>query len=80
MPEKTNKQRINNIIGQLNGVSKMLDSDHNCCEDLLIQIKSIKSSVSSLMNKIIEEELNNCISSKKLDKDKFKKLLKNINN
>lgn len=79
MPEKTNKQRINNIIGQLNGVSKMLDDDHNC-EDLLIQIKSIKSSVSSLMNKIIEEELNNCISSKKLDKDKFKKLLKNINN
>jgi len=79
MPEKTYKQRVNNMMGQLNGVSKMLDEKNNC-EELLIQMKSIKSSLSSLMNKIIEEELDNCMINKKLNRNTFKKLLKNLNN
>ena len=79
MPEKTYKQRINNIVGQLNGVSKMIDSKKNC-EQLLMQMKSIKSSLSSLMNKMIEEEFDNCIDDKRFKKEVFKKLLKNINN
>lgn len=80
MPEKTHKQRINNIIGQLNGFSKMLDNKENNCDDLLVQMKSIKSAVSSLMNKIIEEELDNCIIDKNLNRETFKKILKNLNN
>lgn len=79
MAEKTNQQRINNIIGQLNGVSKMLDNNNNCTE-LLVQMKSIKSAINSMMNKIIEEELDNCIINKNLDKESFKKILKDLNN
>ncbi len=79
MPEKSYKQRINNVIGQLNGISKMLD-DKNNCEDLLIQMKSVRSAMLSIMNKIIEEELDNCFVNKNLDKGAFKKLLKNLNN
>lgn len=79
MPEKTYKQRINNIIGQLNGISKMLDNKNNC-EEVLVQLKSVKSAMSSIMNKIIENELDYCIEKNDLSKDSLKKLLKNLNN
>ncbi len=79
MSEKTYKQRINNIIGQLNGISKMLDNKNNC-EELLIQLKSVKSATSSVINKIIEDEFDSCIENNNLNKDNLKKLLKNLNN
>jgi len=79
MSEKTYKQRINNIIGQLNGISKMLDNKNNC-EEVLIQLKSVKSAMSSMMNKIIENEFDYCIEKNDLSKDSLKKLLKNLNN
>lgn len=72
---KTKQQRINNIIGQLNGINKMLDNNESC-EKIFIQLKSIQSAISSITNKIIEEELDKCIS--KNNKDKIKNIIKQI--
>lgn len=79
MSEKTYEQRINNIIGQLNGVSKMINEKKDC-ESILIQTKSIKSAISSIMDKIIEEELGKCIANKSINKDDLKKIIKYTNN
>ncbi|MBP8689628.1 metal-sensitive transcriptional regulator [Patescibacteria group bacterium] len=72
---KTKQQRINNIIGQLNGINKMLDNNENC-EKIFIQLKSVQAAISSITDKMIEEELDKCISNK--NKNKIKNLIKQL--
>lgn len=57
---RTIDQRINIVIGQLEGIKKMMKKK-NSCTDLVIQLKSIKSGISSVMEKILEDELNKCL-------------------
>lgn len=52
---KTTEQRINNIIGQLEGAKKMLNTKPKDCFAIMVQFKAIRSAVSSLMTKVIEE-------------------------
>ncbi|MCX6795567.1 MAG: metal-sensing transcriptional repressor [Candidatus Falkowbacteria bacterium] len=79
---KTIEQRINNIIGQLEGVKKIISSgekSHDCLK-LLVQLKAIKSATASLMSKVMEEELSSCLRRGKIsDQDKVKKLFEEIN-
>lgn len=74
---KTNQQRINNIIGQLTGINKMLENNENC-EKIFIQLKSVQSALSSMINKIIDEELDKCVSKNNIDKIKIKNIIKHI--
>lgn len=61
--EKKNiTNRINRIIGQLNGVKKMIDTD-SYCNDVLIQLSAIENSVRSLSNHILENHLYKCVSN-----------------
>ncbi len=57
---KNNEQLINNIIGQLEGIKKMVDKKEEC-EKILIQLKASKSAISSLMDKLIEESAIKCL-------------------
>jgi len=76
---KTTEQRINNIIGQLEGAKKMLSDKERDCFSLIIQLKAIKSAMSSLMETIIAEEFNHCLLDKKIkDKEKISKFFKEI--
>ncbi|MBP8689119.1 metal-sensing transcriptional repressor [Patescibacteria group bacterium] len=59
---KTKQQRINNIIGQLNGINRMLDNNENC-EKIFIQLKSVQAAILSITDKMVEE-LDKCISNK----------------
>ena len=78
---KTNEQRFNNIIGQLEGAKKMLSDPQRDCFSLLIQLKAVKSAMSSLMEKIITEEFKHCLLDKKnRGKDKMAKIFKEIIN
>lgn len=78
---KTTEQRINNIIGQLAGAKKMLNDNKRDCFALLIQLKAVKSAMSSLMEKVVAEELDDCLlSSKRPSKDKMAKIFKEIIN
>ena len=61
--EETKKQLIkhlNIINGQLNGVKQMIETDRYC-EDVLIQLSAISSSVKSLASKILDEHLHTCV-------------------
>lgn len=75
---KTTEQRINNIIGQLEGSKKMLSKKDRDCFGLIIQLKAIRSAMSSLMDKVISEEMDNCFVSKNLNQEKIAKILKEI--
>ncbi len=76
---KTIEQRINNIIGQLEGSKKMLADDQRDCLSVLMQFKATKSAISSVMNKIVHEEFDRCLSnSSSGNKEKIEKIFKEI--
>ncbi len=78
---KTADQRLNNIIGQLEGAKKMLVDKDRDCFALLIQLKAAKSAMSSLMEKIVSEEFDRClIGPHKASRDKMEKIFKEIMN
>jgi len=75
---KTTEQRINNIIGQLEGAKKMLSCKENECLAVIMQLKASRSAISSLMNKLLEEEMDCCFSKKNKQPEKIAKLFKEI--
>ena len=76
---KTNEQRINNIIGQLEGAKKMLDKKDCDCFSLIIQLKAVKSATASLMEALITDEFHHCLLNEKLkNKENISKFFKEI--
>lgn len=71
---KSNIDRLNNVVGQINGITKMLSDDKDCIQ-VLTQLKAVKSAISSVMDNIVDEKINNCLSTLKLQD---KKLLLNL--
>lgn len=59
--KKLIKNRLNRIEGQVKGIIKMVDEDRYC-NDVLIQLAALDSSIKSLSNLILERHLYNCIS------------------
>ena len=53
--------RLNRINGQVNGIKKMIENDAYC-NDVLIQLKAVESSIQSLSNHILENHLYNCVT------------------
>jgi len=53
-------KRLKRIEGQVRGVIRMVEEGQSC-EDLLIQISSIRASVNKTGQFLMEEHLNNCI-------------------
>lgn len=76
---KTKQQLINNIIGQLNGISKMIAVDKSC-SSVIIQMKAVKSAMNNLTNKYIEDNIIDCIEGdcSKQNQDMIKSLLLQI--
>lgn len=70
------EQRINIIIGQLEGIKKMLNKKDKTCFDSIVQLKAVKSSISSLIDKILTEELDACFEKQcPASKDNLKKIV-----
>lgn len=65
---KNQKQLINNIVGQLNGVAKMVEEGQDCFK-VLTQMKASRSALDSMITKYLEENLFKCLSGCK-GKDK----------
>ena len=69
--EKSKKEltsRINRIIGQMNGVKKMIDEDRYC-DDILIQISAVNSALKSLGQEILlNQNLNTIIGGRSTGK------------
>lgn len=59
--EKTNLiKRLNVIEGQVRGVKQMIEEERYC-DDVLIQISAIQSSLKSLGNVILKNHLSTCV-------------------
>lgn len=52
--------RTNRIIGQMNGIRRMIEDDRYC-DDILIQLSAIDKSIKSLANVILENHMNSCL-------------------
>ena len=52
--------RINRIIGQLNGIKSMVDQNRYC-GDVLTQIAAVESALSSLGYIILDEHMKTCV-------------------
>jgi DNA-binding FrmR family transcriptional regulator len=50
-----NKKRINRIIGQINGIKKMIDADRDCL-DVLQQIVAVRSALAGLAVNILKKQ------------------------
>ncbi|PLX20879.1 hypothetical protein C0584_03785 [Candidatus Parcubacteria bacterium] len=76
---KTTEQLINNIIGQANGIKKMIDNDKDCYQ-VINQMKAVRAAITSLMDKFIEDNMSQCLSNpgKKENKDTLQKLFKEM--
>lgn len=58
--QKQLQNRINRIIGQLNGIRNMID-DNRYCGDILIQIGAVESALQSLGYIILKDHLQTCV-------------------
>ncbi len=65
--KKKIENRLNRIEGQVRGIKKMVEEDRYC-NDILIQLSAVDSSIKSLSNYILEKHLYNCVS-KDFEKD-----------
>lgn len=59
--EKSNlEKRINRIIGQMNGIKKMIEDDRYC-SDIIIQLSAIDKAIKSLANLMIDNHIRTCV-------------------
>ena len=58
--KKALKRRIGRIVGQMNGIGRMIDEDRYCA-DVLIQLSAVDKAVKSLAAVVLEAHLNTCI-------------------
>ena len=59
---KSELNRLNRIIGQLQGVKKMI-TEEAYCPDILTQTKAISSAIRSLETNILEKHIHHCVKN-----------------
>ncbi len=67
---------INRIGGQVEGIKKMI-ADRRYCPDIIIQLRAIRSAISSIESKVMEGYLNSCVTdafNSDNEKDKQQKI------
>lgn len=52
--------RLNKIIGQMNGVKRMVEEDRYC-EDIITQLSAVDKSVKSLVALLLEKYMHGCL-------------------
>lgn len=58
---KSMRNRLNRMIGQLRGISVMLEEDRYC-GDVLVQIAAVESALQSLGYQILQEHMETCVT------------------
>ena len=54
------KNRLNRIVGQLNGIGKMLD-ENRYCGDILTQVAAVESALQSFGYVILKDHMETCV-------------------
>lgn len=68
------QDRLSIIIGQLNGIKKMIDNGDDCLK-LITQLRASRSGIEGVIDMIIANKFDNCLKDLK---SSDKKLLINI--
>ena len=58
--KKQLSNRINRIIGQMNGVKNMIENERYC-DDVLIQLSAIDKAIKGLANIILNDHIHSCV-------------------
>lgn len=56
------KTRLKRSAGQLDGVLRMMDEARSC-DDVLVQLSAVKSSIDKAMKLVIARNINNCVDN-----------------
>ena len=59
-PRSEKELRLKRMIGQLNGIRKMLD-DNRYCGDILIQVAAVESALQSFGYLVLQDHLQTCV-------------------
>ena len=54
------RNRLNRMVGQLNGIGRMLD-DNRYCGDILIQVAAVEKALQSFGYTILRDHMNTCM-------------------
>ena len=54
--------RMNKIIGQMNGIKKMVETNRYC-DEILTQLSAVDRSIKSLADIVLEEHMHSCLIS-----------------
>ncbi len=52
--------RMNKIIGQMNGINKMIQEDRYC-DDILIQLSAAEKAIRSISNLLLSSHMHSCL-------------------
>ena len=52
--------RMKRLIGQMNGIAKMIEDDRYC-DDILIQLSAVDKAIKSIANTILDEHIHTCL-------------------
>lgn len=69
--------RIKKIIGQLEALARLSDTNGPGCDQVLQQVNAVQGAVMSLKRQIIDDSLENCLESRHAHRD-AKQLLATI--
>lgn len=74
-------KRLRTLKGHVAGIEKMVEEDKPC-EDILIQVAAIKSSINKIGNIIVENHALDCLlnDEDEIDKEKAQKIIKTLIN
>ena len=61
--------RINKVVGQLNGIKKMIE-DKRYCPEIITQLKAVSSACQSLEIIMLQKHLETCVIEAFYSKDK----------
>ena len=54
------KNRLNRMVGQLNGIGRMLD-ENRYCGDILIQISAVEKALQGFGYTVLKSHMENCV-------------------
>lgn len=57
---KEYKNRLNRIVGQINGISKMIE-ENRYCSDVLTQIAAVEKALEQVGYMVLEEHMKSCV-------------------
>ena len=66
----TEVKRLNRIMGQLDGIKRMIE-EQRYCTDILVQTKAVSAALKSLESSILARHMNHCVSAAFESKNKI---------